>query len=541
MKQMKAVIRQKLPQIILVLLIAQPLLDVLSYFLREMGRNSISTLLRFAMMAAVGLLGFVLSEKKRLYFAAYGVMALYWVLHAANCFRIGYLSFYEDTANYLRILTLPVFLLTFITCFRQSGEGIRRAAGIGFTVNMGLSVLFTALPWGLAAAGIGERVYTYDKLFVGVMGWFAIANAQSCIIILLTPLALYFTRKTDKLWLFALTAAGCLGLMFVTGTKLTYYSMFLIPAAFIGVLLLNPQRKKAIPYIAVLLVLVAGAFVFRHHAPMQVRESMSGYSQNIYSSRVEKSLTQAGVSEEAMEAIREGKAVELQEEVEKEEEEKEGKPQRRKDAAQILAEIRRSLIAIYTDPDVYGGILTDLNDRFGVYRVMEVYRYSANSAILSDLRLRKTSYAKLVWNECDLPTKILGFEYSQMLHGGNVYDLENDFPAVYYNCGWLGFALYLAIFVYTAVQVLRAFVLDPLHFMTLEMGCVGMTLVLALGSAQISGYVLRRPNVGIYLAVITAYLLYLSRLDIDKGWQWEPKEAWGKVKAFLARAKRIRN
>lgn len=525
----RASLEKKLPTLVLAILVIQPPLDVVSYFLQELGNNLFSTVLRFFMLAAVGLLGFVLTKRKKAYLVIYSVMAVFWILHAANGFRIGYISLYQDTANYLRILTLPVFLLSFMTFFSQGGEAIRRRIGLGFAINAGLSVLFTALPWGLAALGVGEPVYTYDKLFLGVMGWFAIPNAQSCVIVLFTPLTLLFAGRTGKLWPFLLACGACFGLMFVTGTKLTFYCLFLIPMAFLALGLISKNRKKLLPLGAVLVGVMVLTAVCRNASPMQIRENMSNYSQNIYSSRVKESLEKTGASKEVMDTIREGT-------VEKKEEEKDGKGQQKKEAYQLLAEVRRSLWGVYTDPDVYGAVLEDLNNRFGVYNVMSVYHYSANSASLSDLRLRKTNYARLVWEECDLPTKLLGFEYSQVLYNGNVYDLENDFPAVYYNCGWLGFALYLSLFTYLAFVVLRAFFqsiqgfgeqagqkfTNPLlkwlyafwlglqDFLSPELGAVGITLVLALGAAQISGYVLRRPNVAIYLAVAMAYLHYLT-------------------------------
>lgn len=522
-KSLQNSIQKKLPTIVVVLLVIQPFMDVLSYFLSEAGSNTISTLLRLAMLGAVALLGFLTTDRKKAYFCIYAVMAVYWLLHVLNCYRIGYISVVQDTANYLRILTFPVFLLTFLTFFKKGGEKIRKIVGIGFAVNLGLSLLFTALPWGLSALGLCEPVYTYDKLFVGVMGWFAIPNAQSCILTLLTPLSLLLAYRSQKLWAFLLACGVSFGLMFVTGTKLTFYSIFLIPLAFMAVILLNPDRKKALPFLAVLVgVMVLGA-VFRTYSPMQIRERMTDYSQGIYSDLVEESLEESGASDEAMESIREGTVEELDENASQE---------AQQDAARLLAEVRRGLLGVYTDPEIYGGILEDLNDRFGVYNVMAAYHYSASSGALSDLRLRKTNYAKLVWAECDLPTRILGFEYSQMLHNGSVYDLENDFPAVYYNCGWLGFALYLLLLAYVAFEVLHGFFWNPLRFLTVEMGAVGMTFVLALGSAQISGYVLRRPNVAIYLAVTSAYLCYLSRQYLQEVPQmrWWEKKAWTELR-----------
>ncbi len=77
---------------------------------------------------------------------------------------------------------------------------------------------------------------------------------------------------------------------------------------------------------------------------------------------------------------------------------------------------------------------------------MEAYNYTTEPTILSDSRVRKKVFAKLVWQEKDLATKMLGFEYSDMLTPNAIYDLENDFPAVFYFCGYFGFALYLLFF-----------------------------------------------------------------------------------------------
>lgn len=498
LKKWKAGITQRLPGIVLVLLIIQPCMDVLSYALTEWGDTTISTLLRFGMMMVIGLLGFIVTDRKRKYILFYCVLAVFWILHVANGFRVGYISVYEDTANYLRILTTPVFLLSFITFFHKSGERIRKLMPIGFAINMGLSCLFTILPWGLAAVGIGEPIYTYDGLYVGVLGWFAIANAQSCILALLAPLTLYFCYKTGKVWVFLVGCLVSFGQMYAMGTKLTYYSLVLIPVAFLVLFLLNDNRKKNLVYMVIFFSVIVLAVVLKPYSPMQIRDNMTNYSQGYLSDRVEQSISGSGVDEEVMEAIREGTV----EEGETEEEQA--------DAAQQLADVRRSLMGVYTDPDVYGDVLLDMNDRFGVYNVMDGYHYTANSALLSDLRLRRTNYAELVWAESDWPTKLFGFEYSQMIHNNTIYDLENDFPAIYYNCGIIGYILYLGMFVYLALLALRAFYRDPFHFMTLELGTVGMTIVLALGAAGISGYVFRRPNVAIYLAAACAYLYYLT-------------------------------
>ncbi len=50
-------LEKRLSAIALVILVIQPALDVLSYFLEQTGSNAISTVARFLMLAAVALLG----------------------------------------------------------------------------------------------------------------------------------------------------------------------------------------------------------------------------------------------------------------------------------------------------------------------------------------------------------------------------------------------------------------------------------------------------------------------------------------------------
>lgn len=145
-------------------------------------------------------------------------------------------------------------------------------------------------------------------------------------------------------------------------------------------------------------------------------------------------------------------------------------------------------------------------------------------------------YAKLMWEEKDFLTRLLGFEYSDMIYGDTIYDLENDFPAVFYFCGYIGFGLYMVFLALFVVMIFWAFGQDvaaawraqkdkgrpkPVRalcafgggvqrFLTVEMGAVGMTFLLAAIAAQISGNVLRRPNVTAYFAIAAAYLCYLT-------------------------------
>ena len=66
----------RLPAILLVILILQPLLDILSYWTDRLGMSSaVTLLLRFAVFAVVCLLGFFTSARKKVYGVAAGACA----------------------------------------------------------------------------------------------------------------------------------------------------------------------------------------------------------------------------------------------------------------------------------------------------------------------------------------------------------------------------------------------------------------------------------------------------------------------------------
>lgn len=499
MQKLKDNISKHLSKILIIFLVLQPVLDVLSFFLQERGNTSISTLLRLLLLAAVAFLGFLISDRKRVYIIFYSVAALFWILHAANCFRVGYTSFVTDTANYLRIISLQIYTLSFITFFNK-GKNIRKSIYTGISLNFLLVLLFTAIPWL-----IGQPVYTYEwPLEVGIMGWFSVKSAQSAIIVLLVPLTLYFTYRTGKFLLFALAGVLTMGLMFLTGTKFTFFSIFLIAFAFMFILAIN-LKKKSIKFIAPLLLICVLAVMLRPVSPMQKRERMSDYAQGNYETLVSDSIRSSTDDADLINTIRSGKKIE-------------------KGSPELLRRLRKSLFGVYADKDVYGRVYKDLNARFGVYNVMKAFEYTSEPSILSDSRQKKTNFARMIWMEKDFATKLFGFEYEDMIYGENIYDLENDFPAVFYFCGYIGFALYLLYFAYFIFIVLRAFYRDVRGFLTVETGVIGMTFILAAAAAQISGNVLRRPNVTAYFALIAAYLydICINNLADKKSWkEWK--------------------
>ena len=151
-------------------------------------------------------------------------------------------------------------------------------------------------------------------------------------------------------------------------------------------------------------------------------------------------------------------------------------------------------------------VLPEMFDRFDMERIMRKYDMTTSAAELINTRLMKRNYASMIWEDTDTLTKLVGYEVSEIKDPA--HDPENDWPALFYYYGYLGFGLYMAfilLFVWKLVQrVVKDFrgSLNLLNFTLL------ICFALQMGLAELSGALLRRPNVSIYLSVLLALIYY---------------------------------
>ncbi len=474
--KLKSTLRAGAGEFLAALLLLQPLLDVLSFFMQEAGATQITTTLRTILLFTVSLYGFLASENKKLYFVLYGVLGGFWLLHMLNCFRLGYANPVADAAEYLKLVQFPLWTLSFITLFQSRKDLNLRAAGI-LAGNFALILLVIALSYLT-----GSPAYTYDiparGFQMGLLGWFAIPNAQSAIVSMLVSGLLLFACRTEKVWGVALAAGLGLGLLYFTGTRLAYFSGILTALGFLILLWLagGRQRLCCIP-LAVALVLLAG---FKGQSIMEKRQAVTADAYDSYQAQT------AEIMGDSQDFVYTGG--DLPPETEE--------------------RITRVYEEIYTQKSVSGApLLGDLLDRFGTRRVMEAYEYSTKAPVLYNARTKKLTAMSLLWQEQDWLTRLVGFEYGKATINGTNYDPENDFPALPYYYGYLGTALYLA---FTACFLLAAAAgcLRNLRrlpaFLTLELGAYTMMYCLGLGAAQFSGQALRKPSVTVYLSLAAA-------------------------------------
>ena len=115
-----------LPTVLLLLLILQPRLDILSYWTDRLGMaNTITLLLRFIVFAAVCLLGFLTSSRKKAYGIAVIACGLLLIGHCIACFIVGYERIVYDLTNFIRVVQMPLFVLCFISFLRANKKCYR--------------------------------------------------------------------------------------------------------------------------------------------------------------------------------------------------------------------------------------------------------------------------------------------------------------------------------------------------------------------------------------------------------------------------------
>lgn len=458
----------------LVLLIAaQPLLDALAYW----TRNSIATaagFIRLAVMVILPLYLLFTLKRKRGFLISMCVIGAFCAAHILNCLRVGYISPFNDIEYMARIAQMPVLAICFVflICNEQTKEQALR--GIGFSGVLTVACLALALITGTWNSTYGGGL--------GISGWVIDDNrcANSIIFVTLAVFAVLTAAKSDKLaaqiGLPALTAL----ILVANSTKACYLGLFCIFIGFIVFMLLRRRvtgdrvKKAFVITLAVLAIVAAAVYPITPRARVDSAQSAAAVrSQNEFDEKV----AAMGFDLDAMTT-----------------EEKLAEPELRA----AYEEYYQSMI---------GAVIPEMFTRFSTDRVLVKYGMTTSATKLIDVRLMKTNYAALIWDDCDGLTKLVGFEPSSQSLDGR-YDMENDWHALFYYCGYLGFALYVLFILYFVYLVIKRLAADFKGSFTAENFALGICLVLQLGLAQFSGAILRRPNVSIYLALVLGMIYY---------------------------------
>lgn len=470
-----------LPALTAAFFAVQPVLDVASYWLEELDRSTMPTLLlRMGLLAAAVLLAFCLSERKRVYFLAAGICAALLGCHMLACVQAGYVDPVGDVTNFIRVVQMPVLVLCLGTFLRQN----RRCFA---ALQNGLTAaLWVVLAVELVSILTGTDASAYDNGH-GVLGWFSNANSQSANVACLTAISLSWQLawKKRRPWLFWLTALGGLGTLYLMCTRLAYLGLVVITGG-LGVMLLLLRRDRRLA--AALLALCALSVAVLPISPLGHHWDNG----NLYE---------------------EGRQQDVNDLLGEDREELLALAQRQREGALPQEEHSRLVEGL---APVYREYVGDFVELFGLEQTMELYDYTADILTFADVRPKKLAFAEALMDASPVTARLFGVELARFTVGDNNYDVENDFHGIYYLYGAVGLAAYVGFLLYFVGLILWALWKDAQRYVTLEAVGHGLALAVCMAHALFTAGVLRRPNASVYLSAMLAAIWYLVKEARDE-------------------------
>lgn len=468
----------------LVILIAmQPVLDVLAYWMQ----NSVATVagyLRLAIMFAVPIAVFIKCRDKKKLVIPCSVIALFCALHVLNAFRVGYHSIFSDIQYILRVIQMPVFAVSFMCCADDEGFINQAVRGIKLAAIIFVSIFAIAVITGTYTPTYSDNV--------GYSGWVIDGNrcANSIILVTLCTFIMYFAYGSDKSFVRLLLPVAVSLMLIMNGTRSCYISAVGLMAAYAVFALMEKLFKgKNIRWdiFAVTVILCISSVIIYPYTPNAIEESKERNGKAELEIQFRKELSDAGYDIDLM-SIEEKLAV------------------------PFVAD----KFTTYYHRIIDGGVPVLLED-YDIERVFRAYDMTADIARIMDVRVMKRMYSRFVFEDSDMLTKLVGFDFSRLSTRAINLDLENDYPAILYYYGYAGFALLIGFILYFIYLILRALVTDFKGSLTALNYTLAVSLALQLALAQLSGALLRRPNVSVYLSVILALIYFRTNGKSLKG------------------------
>ena len=490
MIQQKNWLRQHIPQFTAALLLIQPVMDVISFWLQRFDLSTAPTLvLRMGILGITILYGFLVSDRKQVYYIAAAVCVAIAAGHVYACLQLpdGYVSPIQDLTNYVRVVQMPLLAICLITFLRQNEETF---AAIQRSLT-GVLLIILAVEILCVVTNTDYGTYTDG---IGTIGWFSNTNSQSNNLCILVPISLAWQLVQEKrnMPLFWVTAMLSFAALYFFGTRLAYLGIYATCIGLSFTIFLVRRRDWKIA--AALLGIAILATALMTYSPMVEHMRVNGGIQNERQGYIN---MQIGDDLEEVKALiqkvpgNSGNSSSSEEKGMTEEE-------------------RQQLIEDLTP--VYEHYVSDFVEIFGAEKTMEMFNYSIDVHDFSAIRPKKLMFAQMLMNDSPVSSQIFGLNLARFTVGENIYDVENDFHGLYYLYGWVGLGAYLLFLAYFVYLIIWALIKNARKYYTPEAAAYGIAFLMCLAHAYNTAGVIRRPNASIYLSVILGVFYYLVRL-----------------------------
>lgn len=458
---------------LMLLIVIQPVLDILAFWTKSPD-GTLAGYIRLLIMLALPLyLLFTLKEKKR-FVLSMAAIALVCLLHILNCMRVGYVSMAFDISYAAKTAQMPILAVCFLYCIRN--EQTRNQAYWGLFFAAAITAASIGLSWITGTANV-----TYGA-GLGISGWVIDDNrcANSVIVVTLAAFSVFCAVKSDKILVNILVPVLALLALLSNGTKACYFAVFAVFTGFALFLIAEKFLKGTAlkkPVVVTLLALSLVAVLVTPYTPMyKVRFSQTSFAEQ-NQGEVEAKLSELGYDFESL----------TQEDI-------------------LNDPVVRRVYEDYYRKMIWS-IMPNMFDRFTLDEILLKFDLTTDAKTLIDVRQIKSAYASMMWDRSDALTKLFGIDVSDIWLTGSC-DLENDWPAIYYYYGIVGFGAYAAFVLYFVWLIIRRLFKNFKTAFTADNFILLITFVLFIGLAQFSGSVLRRPNVSVYMAVVLGLIHY---------------------------------
>ena len=461
---------------LMALIVLQPILDIIAFWTKN-PNGTIAGVVRLLIMLALPITLLVMLPekrvKRRLLLSLCGI-GLICLLHLLNIWRIGAESMLYEISYTAKTAQMPILAVCFAFSIRDAQTRNQAYWGLAFAAAI------TALALGLSIV-TGTANVTYGE-GLGVSGWVIddLRTGNSTILVVLAAFAVFCAVKSDKKVVNVLVPVLAAVCLMINGTMTCYLSIFLI---FLGFAVFLPLERKvrgcqvnrlAVTVLVIVSLLSAAAYPLT--PKYKIKQAQLDF--------MEKTQSEFETDFDSEGFLREGITPE-----------------------DILSD--PEIHTLYED--YYWKCLWFLSpgmfELFDIDEIMQAYDFTTNTRILLNTRNLKKAVVSLIWDHSDTATKLFGIDSSKAWLRCGV-DLENDWPAIYYYYGYVGFTAYCAFILYFAFLILRRLRSNFKESFTADNFILLLCFVLLIGIAQYSGAVLRRPNVSVYLSLILGLIHY---------------------------------
>lgn len=454
-------------------IIIQPILDVLAYFELKFRGVSHTWVIRFFILAAIGVISFIKSENRKRLIKYIAPFMLFLIVHLVNLYRINQLNVIMDIKYFILTFQMPILsilLIDYIKSTNYEVNKIKKSICYSFFI-IAVSVLISYI------------TKTYDSTYIGIgiTGWFSSANTQSMILCAVAPWTLYYLSNNKNLFIYILGAASVCILLYANATRACYITLV---ASFVVMLfsILMQKNEKFRVYKLIVTMLFICIIIFSYQNSLTFNKEQIAYQVNKENEEDIKIVI--ATKQEGKESV----------DIEKIDIDKINFQQIDLNDEKMISDILKTSY-------IYRNIM----EIHGDDKIVEIMKNYLSPESLSNNRLCKFINAKIEFDEADMATKLLGIGYSRIQR--NELDMENDMQAIFFYYGYLGFAIYISFIGFFLIKLAIEFIKNFSIIRDKEYIILAFLIILLIGGGEYSGAFLRKSNANIYLSL---YLVLLN-------------------------------